>query len=77
MDRHKHVANDTFNGHKNGDAEDNELLSLAQKQGMNTDIRRSIFVVVMSSDVRGPSPCVILNIHFCRIMLMPVTVCRS
>ncbi|TFK33233.1 hypothetical protein BDQ12DRAFT_691462 [Crucibulum laeve] len=28
----------------------NELLKLAKKQGMNTDIRRSIFVVLMSSD---------------------------
>jgi len=28
-----------------------QLLKLAKKQGMNTDIRRSIFVVVMSSDV--------------------------
>jgi nucleolar MIF4G domain-containing protein 1 len=27
------------------------LLKLAKKQGMNTDIRRSIFVVLMSSDV--------------------------
>jgi nucleolar MIF4G domain-containing protein 1 len=27
------------------------LLKLARKQGMNTDIRRSIFVVLMSSDV--------------------------
>jgi nucleolar MIF4G domain-containing protein 1 len=30
---------------------DNTLLKLARKQGMNTDIRRSIFVVIMSSDV--------------------------
>lgn len=29
------------------------LVKLARKQGMNTDIRRSIFVVLMSSDVRG------------------------
>ncbi len=31
---------------------ENTLLKLAKKQGMNTDIRRSIFVVLMSSDVR-------------------------
>ena len=31
---------------------DNALLKLAKKQGMNTDIRRSIFVVLMSSEVR-------------------------
>ena len=30
---------------------DSALLKLARKQGMNTDIRRSIFVVLMSSDV--------------------------
>jgi nucleolar MIF4G domain-containing protein 1 len=34
------------------DAAENALLKLAKKQGMNTDIRRSIFVVLMSSDVR-------------------------
>ena len=30
---------------------DNTLLKLAKKQGMNTDVRRSVFVVLMSSDV--------------------------
>lgn len=35
---------------KNSD--ENALLKLAKRQGMNTDIRRSIFVVLMSSDVR-------------------------
>jgi nucleolar MIF4G domain-containing protein 1 len=34
------------------DTVENALLKLAKKQGMNTDIRRSIFVVLMSSDVR-------------------------
>ena len=29
---------------------ESKLLKLARKQGMNTDIRRSIFVVLMSSD---------------------------
>ena len=33
---------------------ENALLKLARKQGMNTDIRRSVFVVIMSSDVRYP-----------------------
>ena len=37
---------------KNVDTADNILLKLAKKQGMNTDIRRSIFVVLMSSEVR-------------------------
>jgi len=30
--------------------QENQLLKLARKQGMNTDIRRSIFVVLMSSE---------------------------
>ena len=33
------------------DFSNNALVKLARKQGMNTDIRRSIFVVLMSSDV--------------------------
>ncbi|KAG2146159.1 uncharacterized protein EDB93DRAFT_1086687 [Suillus bovinus] len=33
-----------------GDVSTTALLKLARKQGMNTDIRRSIFVVLMSSD---------------------------
>jgi nucleolar MIF4G domain-containing protein 1 len=32
--------------------QENRLLKLARKQGMNTDIRRSIFVVLVSSEVR-------------------------
>ncbi len=35
---------------------ENALLKLAKKQGMNTDIRRSIFIVLMSSDVRRSDP---------------------
>jgi nucleolar MIF4G domain-containing protein 1 len=35
------------------DCGSNDLLALAKKQGMNTDVRRSIFVVLMSSDVCG------------------------
>ncbi|KAJ6513111.1 hypothetical protein C8R45DRAFT_857463 [Mycena sanguinolenta] len=34
----------------NGDSANTALLKLARKQGMNTDIRRSIFVILMSSD---------------------------
>ncbi|KAF8896428.1 armadillo-type protein [Infundibulicybe gibba] len=37
-------------GLKSTDTNDDSLLKLARKQGMNTDIRRSIFVVLMSSD---------------------------
>jgi len=36
----------------NGESESDRLLRLARAQGMNTDIRRSVFVVLMSSDVR-------------------------
>lgn len=50
QDSHANVstnqAQDTANELSN-----NALLKLARKQGMNTDIRRSIFVVLMSSDV--------------------------
>jgi nucleolar MIF4G domain-containing protein 1 len=35
-----------------GDINDNALVKLARKQGMNTDVRRRIFVALMSSDVR-------------------------
>lgn len=31
---------------------ENQLVALARKQGMNTEVRRSVFVVLMSSDVR-------------------------
>lgn len=33
------------------DEQSQVLLKLARKQGMNTDIRRSIFIVLMSSEV--------------------------
>ena len=58
---------------------ENTLLKLARKQGMNTDVRRSIFVVLMSSDVR-----VFLQVGekgklriFFRTMWTPVTAYRS
>lgn len=35
---------------------ENPLLALARRQGMNTDVRRSVFVVLMSSDVRFIHP---------------------
>lgn len=37
-------------GEPEGDVNTAALLKLARKQGMNTDIRRSVFVVLMSSD---------------------------
>lgn len=49
------------------------LLKLARKQGMNTDVRRSIFVVLMSSDVCTSSASfssVLCNILIRRIMSM-------
>ena len=39
-------------------ASESSLVKLARKQGMNTDIRRSVFVVLMSSDV---SPAMLLE----------------
>ena len=37
-----------------GKSADERLLQLAKAQGMNTDIRRSIFVILMSSEVWFP-----------------------
>jgi hypothetical protein len=37
------------------DDAENALLKLARKQGMNTDVRRSIFVVLMGSEVSKPN----------------------
>jgi nucleolar MIF4G domain-containing protein 1 len=42
---------DSKRASKRQDGDTNALLKLAKKQGMNTDIRRSIFIVLMSSDV--------------------------
>lgn len=36
---------------KDEEVENNSLLRLARKHGMNTSIRRSIFIVLMSGDV--------------------------
>ena len=33
--------------------ESQKMLDLAKKQGMNTDVRRSVFIVLMTSDVSG------------------------
>ena len=35
------------------DVAESALLKLSKKQGMNTDVRRSIFVVLMSSEVNS------------------------
>ena len=51
--------------------QENELLKLARKQGMNTDIRRSIFVVLMSSEVSLRS----VNI-FSLFLTSPKGLCR-
>lgn len=53
VDAQESITNVQVNGQTTaaGDAGDN-LSKLARKQGMNTGIRRSIFVVLMSSDVR-------------------------
>ena len=49
---HQEKTSNTKRSTNVGNADENALLKLAQKQGMNSDIRRSIFVVLMSSDVR-------------------------
>jgi len=51
VDRHAPAPNDQVDAETTATVvDDNVLLKLARKQGMNTDIRRSIFVVLMSSD---------------------------
>lgn len=52
VDRQQEAESQTTNPAPAETVSDNALLKLAKKQGMNTDIRRSIFVVLMSSDVR-------------------------
>ena len=47
---------------KKTDTAESMLLKLAKKQGMNTDIRRSIFVVLMSSEVCIPHMAVIAGL---------------
>lgn len=61
------------------DVSNNVLLKLARKQGMNTDIRRSIFVVLMSSDVSRSRLFShrLLMYRGCRITWMRVRGCRS
>jgi nucleolar MIF4G domain-containing protein 1 len=45
-------ANGTLSGAKDKEIESDEsLMKLAKTQGMNTDIRKSVFVVLMSSEV--------------------------
>ena len=39
-----------------GETDEEKLLDLARKQGMNTDVRRSVFVVLMTSEVGLPPP---------------------
>lgn len=48
------TASTSTSAQNDGDASassSNTLLKLAKRHGMNTDIRRSIFIVLMSSDV--------------------------
>lgn len=53
VDAQESIANAQLNRQNTStDGPPNDLLRLARKQGMNSDIRRSIFVVLMSSDVR-------------------------
>ncbi|EIW57543.1 ARM repeat-containing protein [Trametes versicolor FP-101664 SS1] len=50
VDRQQEAESQTTNPAPAETVSENALLKLAKKQGMNTDIRRSIFVVLMSSD---------------------------
>ncbi|KAI0749305.1 armadillo-type protein [Daedaleopsis nitida] len=51
VEHQQNAQNQSAGATSAGDAHgENALLKLAKKQGMNTDIRRSIFVVLMSSD---------------------------
>ena len=63
-----------LNEEMTADEDSNDLVKLARAQGMNTDIRRGIFVVLMSSDVLVfpffeasdyPTDSVILGLHRC------------
>lgn len=47
------------------------LLKLARKQGMNTDIRRSIFIVLMSGEVRRGT-----RVGFRHFLIYPTGLCR-
>lgn len=49
----QHAASTKQNKVDAQDVGNTALVQLARKQGMNTDIRRSVFVVLMSSDVRS------------------------
>jgi nucleolar MIF4G domain-containing protein 1 len=51
-------------GKEKGSDED-PLLMLARKQGMNTDVRRSIFIVLMSSNVSASASEAILKSEAC------------
>jgi nucleolar MIF4G domain-containing protein 1 len=56
VDRQQSEAGKTLQKPKKVDqdvGEEQALLDLARKQGMNTDVRRSVFVVLMTSEV-GP-----------------------
>lgn len=83
MDRQQEnaqAAASTTTPSQDGDAMGgNVLLKLAKKHGMNTDIRRSIFVVLMSSDVSlivlARGACAKLCV--CRITSMLVNVYRN
>jgi nucleolar MIF4G domain-containing protein 1 len=59
------------------DVLESSLLKLAKKQGMNTDIRRSIFVVLMSSEVSALKLVFTNSLTNYRIMSMLVNVSPS
>ena|ERR1700761_9111371 len=58
LDKQRAIVNSQEAGTATENKTTEKLLQLAKKQGMNTDVRRSVFVVLMTSDVR------VLHPHF-------------
>lgn len=59
---------------KKTESTENVLLKLAKNQGMNTDIRRSIFIVLMSSEVSFSESSLqprLIFVFFCRTTSTP------
>ena len=52
-----------------------QLMELARKQRMNTDVRKSVFCVIMSSEVRSPWLQYTIPACHCRTTSMPLRSC--
>lgn len=65
-------------GHKGKGKEKEEvLLELARQQGMNTDVRRGIFVILMTSEVSISMSQSVDKLMTGRITCTPWSVCRQ